>query len=77
MIGLDVLDCDNDCEDFASQIDLKLYWNEVKEILDEDGKPKYLHLSTFALVILCILDDNSEPEGFSDDDDDELFLWYG
>ena len=38
MMGLDVLDSDNDCEAFTSQIDLTSYWRKVKNILDGDGK---------------------------------------
>ena len=48
MMCLDVLSCDNNCKAFASQIDLTSYWQKVKEILDEDGKSKYLHLATLA-----------------------------
>ena len=64
--GLDVLNCDNECKALASQIDLTSYWEKVKQILDEDGKPKYLHLATLALVDLCLPHGNSKPEiGFS------------
>lgn len=33
MIGLDVLDCDNDCEAFASQIDLTSYFGRKSKKL--------------------------------------------
>ena len=62
MMGLDVLDCDNGCEVLASQIDLASYWQRVKEILDEDGKTKYLYLATLTLVVLCLPHGNSEAE---------------
>ena len=60
MMCLDVLSCDNNCKAFASQIDLTSYWQKVKEILDEDGKSKYLHLAILHVVI-CLLHENTEP----------------
>ena len=65
-MGLNALDWDNDCVVFISQTGLTPYWQKVKKVLDADGKPKYLHLATLALVVLCLPQGNSEQErGFS------------
>lgn len=59
IMDLNVLNCDYECKAFAPQINLTSYCQETKDFLDEDEKPKYLHLATLALVALCLSHENS------------------
>ena len=49
-----------------SNIDVEEYWNKVSSLLNEDGNPRYCHLSKLALTILLLPHVNADPErGFS------------
>ena len=49
-----------------SNIGAEAYWNKVSSILNEDGNPRYCHLSKLTLMILLLPHGNAEPErGFS------------
>ena len=49
-----------------SNIDVEAYWNKISSILNEDGNPRYCHLSKLALTILLFPHGYANPErGFS------------
>ena len=53
-------DVASDCN--PSNIDVEAYWNKVNSMVNEDGNPRYCHLSKLALAILLLPHGNADPE---------------